>query len=183
MKADLILFTKSRNSRRHAFFEAIDACRRGIQTSWLFRPDHSVSGPVLSRPDLASMCALATIGEGEGSGSEYGPMDKDTQDPIGFLEEIFRIERRDCEREMAVGTVMASFSDCGQGSVTALEILDLSMTGMGARSPFEVAPGTRFSLHPSGTPYSSESGTVVRCIPRPDGWFELGMCYDRAIAA
>lgn len=110
-------------------------------------------------------------------------MDKDKQVPVGFVEEIFKMEKRECEREMAVGTVMASFCETGHGSVTALDILDLSMSGMGARSPFAVTPGTRFSLHPSGGSYASESGTVVRCAPMSNGGFELGLCYDRAMAA
>lgn len=97
--------------------------------------------------------------------------------------DTFDTDRREGTREPADGQVSATFyGPEGLIRLTSIGLIDISMTGIGASSAYEFAPGTRFILDATNTKLPAESGTVVRCIEGAKS-FRLGLSYDRSLVA
>lgn len=93
-----------------------------------------------------------------------------------------RIERRGWPRANCEEAVTAVFSDDARMGVTRMDVVDKSLTGLGARCRNELAPGMRVRLTAPGVNIPTRSGTVVRCIPEADH-YNVGIRLDRALAA
>ncbi|MEX0886114.1 MAG: PilZ domain-containing protein [Phycisphaeraceae bacterium] len=81
----------------------------------------------------------------------------------------------------------ASSSTAGHGPrIASLQLRDISETGLGGQSPRPLdvnAPITVF-LPPHGPEHCFELiGTVVRCQPRHDGGYDIGIQFHRPLAA
>lgn len=97
--------------------------------------------------------------------------------------DILRFERRICPRNHVDGAVTATYSDGEQTGIVRLELLDTSLTGLGALVRRPLPSGARITLCPRGIPVPWRTATVVRCQPESDGFWSLGLRYDRRIAA
>lgn len=75
----------------------------------------------------------------------------------------------------------AFFDEDGALSLTRVEVVDVSDSGLGLICPVEVPPGVRFSLY-SGSSLPHTTGTVARCAPEGED-FRIGLCCDRRLAA
>ncbi len=94
-----------------------------------------------------------------------------------------RAERRAAIREGAAGGVMAAFGSPVEGvTLTHVELLDRSNTGLGLRSPVPVEIGSRFALYPGLARVPATAGTVARCEPEGDE-FRIGLRCDPRRAA
>lgn len=93
-------------------------------------------------------------------------------------------DRRKAPRTPACGGAMVTLAqDAEPSRLGRVELVDISRAGIGARSLFEVAPGTCFSLFPDD-PYASVThGKVVRCEPDARGGYRLGLQRLRRQAA
>ncbi|MGH7133260.1 MAG: hypothetical protein ACREJO_15110 [Phycisphaerales bacterium] len=93
-----------------------------------------------------------------------------------------RIERRGWARNECTEVVTAVFSDDDRMGVTRMEVVDKSLTGLGATCRNELVPGMRVKLTAPGVNVPTRTGTVVRCGAASDH-YSVGIRLDRALAA
>ncbi|MDX2130792.1 MAG: hypothetical protein SFY69_01910 [Planctomycetota bacterium] len=92
-------------------------------------------------------------------------------------------DRRKTPRRTMNGGAMAVFSDGpGPGTLSRVEVLDASWTGIGVRSPAPVMPGSSVSLVPESPMWPRQTGIVVRCEPDGQGAYRVGIMSKRRSA-
>ncbi|GEM_PF-846372 len=96
----------------------------------------------------------------------------------------FPRERRKLPRRVVKGNAMAIFaSGRGAGTLTRVELLDASWTGLGLKSTMVVEPGTSVSVIPEHAMSPRHVGIVVRCEAVEGGYHVGLMCrVQRAVA-
>lgn len=101
----------------------------------------------------------------QGSTSSHRPFDSAAQ----------QHDRRKLPRRPISGGAMAIFSDGpGVGSLTRVDLIDASWTGLGVRCESPVSPGACVSLVPEASMMPRQTGVVVRC-DQVNGAYHLGI--------
>ena len=122
-------------------------------------------------------------------------------EPLSVYDTL-RLERRSARRYPVTGQVTtlaptpapggaaaASAADGGNGHgprIAGLTIRDISETGLGGHSPRPMDVGGPITIFfpPHGPEHCSELiGTIVRCQPRHDGGYDIGVQLHRPLAA
>ena len=86
---------------------------------------------------------------------------------VGSLK--FHNERRRAPRRRVSGAAMAVFATGkAAGTLTRVDLLDASYTGLGIVSPVEVEPGTSCSIIPEHAMSPRQIGIVIRCERHDD---------------
>jgi len=63
----------------------------------------------------------------------------------------FKFERRRENREVADGSLAATYAGDGRAGITRLELIDRSAGGMGVRSRVRIEPGMMVTICPEGS--------------------------------
>jgi hypothetical protein len=123
--------------------------------------------------------ALATETGPESGGS--GDASTDSTDAGTFK---LPSERRKLPRRTVSGHAMAVFaSGRGAGTLSRVQLVDASWTGMGLKTTTPVEPGTSVSVIPEHAMSPRQVGIVVRCEPTESGYSVGLMCRtQRAVA-
>ncbi len=108
---------------------------------------------------------------------------RNTPSPAPYLKtDQLRIERRKWARTLVEQTVTAVYHDESRMGVARMEIVDSSVTGLGARTNQKLAEGMHIKLTAPGVNLPTRSGTVVRCVSDGEK-FSVGIRLDKALAA
>lgn len=107
---------------------------------------------------------------------------EDIGQEVGTLK--FHNERRRTPRRRVSGAAMAVFATGkAAGTLTRVDLLDASYTGLGVMSPVAVEPGTSVSVIPEHAMSPRQVGIVIRCEQMDEG-FRLGVqCRAQKAAA
>lgn len=107
---------------------------------------------------------------------------EDIGQELGTLK--FHNERRRAPRRRVSGAAMAVFATGkAAGTLTRVDLLDASYTGLGFMSPVSVEPGTSVSVIPEHAMSPRQVGIVIRCEQTDDG-YRLGVqCRAQKAAA
>jgi hypothetical protein len=93
-------------------------------------------------------------------------------------------ERRKLPRRSVSGHAMAVFANGrGAGTLTRVELIDASWTGMGLKTNTPVEPGTSVSVIPEHAMSPRQVGIVVRCEPMESGYSVGLMCRTQKAVA
>lgn len=94
-----------------------------------------------------------------------------------------RLERRSETREPARGTLGATYSNGSRYGITQLELVDRSVSGLGARTCAEIEIGMIVTVCPEGSTVPWLTGRAVRCVREADGRYRVGLAFTRRAAA
>lgn len=93
-------------------------------------------------------------------------------------------ERRKLPRRAVSGHAMAVFANGrGAGTLTRVELVDASWTGMGLKTSAPVEPGTSVSIIPEHAMSPRQIGIVVRCEQMESGYSVGLMCRTQKAVA
>ncbi len=91
------------------------------------------------------------------------------------IRETLPFDRRRNSRRPVSGEALAIFTaGVGAGSLTRVELINASESGLAVCSPIAVEPGAAFSLMPHSGHGSRQTGIVVRCESIAGG-YRLGL--------
>lgn len=87
-----------------------------------------------------------------------------------------------CEPPPGVGSFMAIMTGEQGIGMVPIQLVDISVSGLGFSCTKPIEPGTRISLSPAANPIPDNIATVSRCIPTAEG-FSVGLRYDAQAVA